>query len=214
MSLVGKEKQLSFKITKAQVTSLIKKSPDEWYPLLSELLPKYEINTAVRVAGFIAQCSHESVEFTVLKENLNYSADGLNKVFAKYFVKAGRDAVPYARQPEKIANIVYADRLGNGDTASGDGWRFRGRGVIQLTGKDNYTAFGKTKQLTALETIDYLETKRGALDSACWFWKTNGLNVPADAQDILVMTKKINGGTNGLEDRKKLYAEALRVLKT
>lgn len=204
---------MSFKITKTQVASLIKKSPDEWYPLLAEMLPKYEINTTIRIAGFIAQCSHESAEFTVLRENLNYSADGLNKVFAKYFIKAGRDATPYARQPEKIANIVYADRLGNGNTASGDGWRFRGRGVIQLTGFDNYVAFGKTKQLTAQETIDYLETKRGALESACWFWKTNGLNAIADTQDILVMTKKINGGTNGLEDRKKLYSEALRVLK-
>lgn len=194
------------------MTSLIKKSPDEWYPLLAEMLPKYEINTAVRVAGFIAQCSHESVEFTVLRENLNYSADGLNKIFPKYFIKAGRDATAYARNPEKIANVVYADRLGNGNTASGDGWRFRGRGVIQLTGFDNYVAFGKTKQLTALETIDYLETKRGALESACWFWKTNNLNALGDTQDIVAMTKKINGGTNGLEDRKKLYTQALKVL--
>jgi putative chitinase len=203
---------MSFIITKSHVTQFIKKNPDIWYPLLAELLPKYEINTALRVAGFLAQCSHESLNFTVLKENLNYSAEGLNATFSKYFIRAGRDAGTYARNPEKIANIVYAGRLGNGDTASGDGWRFRGRGVIQLTGRDNYTAFGKTKQLTALETVDYLETSRGALESACWFWKINKLNALADAQDILAMSTKINGGTNGLEDRKVQYKQALRIL--
>jgi putative chitinase len=203
---------MSFIITKSHVTQFIKKNPDIWYPLLAELLPKYEINTALRVAGFLAQCSHESLNFTVLKENLNYSAEGLNATFSKYFIRAGRDASTYARNPEKIANIVYAGRLGNGDTASGDGWRFRGRGVIQLTGRDNYTAFGKTKQLTALETVDYLETSRGALESACWFWKINKLNALADAQDILAMSTKINGGTNGLEDRKVQYKQALRIL--
>lgn len=203
---------MSFTLTKAQVTQFIKKNPDTWYPLLTELLPKYEINSVVRVAGFLAQCSHESGNFTVIKENLNYSAEGLNATFAKYFVKAGRDPGTYARNPEKIANVVYADRLGNGNTASGDGWRYRGRGLIQLTGYNNYVAFGKTKQLTALETIDYLETSRGALESACWFWKTNDLNKSADAQDIVAMTKKINGGTHGLEDRKVQYSQALRIL--
>jgi putative chitinase len=203
---------MSFTLTKSHVTQFIKKNPDIWYPLLAELLPKYEINTAIRVAGFLAQCSHESLNFTVLKENLNYSAEGLNATFSKYFIRAGRDAGTYARNPEKIANVVYAGRLGNGDTASGDGWRFRGRGVIQLTGRDNYTAFGKTKQLTALETVEYLETSRGALESACWFWKTNKLNALADAQDIVAMSTKINGGTNGLEDRKVQYKQALRIL--
>jgi putative chitinase len=203
---------LSFTIKKTHVGQLIKGNTDEWYAILAEMLPKYEINTVNRVAGFIAQCSHESVGFTVLHENLNYSADGLNKIFPKYFVKAGRDATAYARQPEKIANIVYASRMGNGDTASGDGWRYRGRGVIQLTGKDNYTNFGKSIHLTAAETSDYLETKRGALESACWYWKTNGLNATADAQDIVAMTKKINGGTIGLEDRKAHFKHALQVL--
>lgn len=213
MSLVGREKPMSFTLTKTQVAQLIKKDADEWHRLLVELLPKYEINTAIRIAAFIAQCSHESANFSVLRENLNYSAEGLNATFSKYFIRAGRDAGTYARNPEKIANVVYADRLGNGNTASGDGWRFRGRGVIQLTGRDNYTAFGKTKQLTAIETVDYLETKRGALESACWFWKTNNLNAIADSQDIVAMTKKINGGTNGLEDRKAHYKQALQILK-
>jgi putative chitinase len=205
---------LSFTLKKTHVGQLIKKNSDEWYTILAEMLPKYEINTINRVAGFIAQCSHESVGFTVLQENLNYSAEGLNKIFHEYFIKAGRDAKAYARQPEKIANIVYASRMGNGDTASGDGWRYRGRGVIQLTGKNNYTNFGKYIKLTAAETSDYLETKRGAIESACWYWKTNGLNATADAQDIVAMTKKINGGTIGLEDRKAHFKHALDVLKT
>lgn len=203
---------MSFKLTKLQVSQLIKKNPDTWYILLAELLPKYEINTALRVAGFIAQCSHESAGFTVLQENLNYSAEGLNKIFPKYFIKAGRDASTYARNSEKIANVVYADRLGNGNTESGDGWRYRGRGVIQLTGKSNYAAFGKAVQLTLPETIDYLQSNRGALESACWFWKTNNLNATADTKDILAMTKRINGGTHGLEERKALYNQALRIL--
>lgn len=204
---------MSFTISKTQTAQLIKNSADIWHPLLVELLPKFGINTELRVAGFIAQCSHESMNFSVLRENLNYSADGLNKVFAKYFIRAGRNAAEYARQPEKIANIVYANRLGNGDVSSGDGWRFRGRGVIQLTGKDNYTAFGKTIQLTAAETAIYLETRRGALESACWFWKTNNLNATADTQDIIAMTKRINGGTNGLAERRELFNKALAVLR-
>lgn len=205
---------MSFVINKYKTEQLIKNNPDDWYPLLAELLPKYEINTVNRVAGFIAQCSHESSNFTVLKENLNYSAEGLNKIFPKYFINAGRDANAYARQPEKIANIVYANRMGNGNEASGDGWRFRGRGVIQLTGKDLYTAYGKTIHLTASEVADYLETKKGALESACWFWQTHNLNALADAQDIVGMTKRINGGTNGLAERTTNFNNALRVLNS
>lgn len=204
---------MSFVITKTQTAQLIKTNTDIWHPLLVELLPKFGINTQLRVAGFIAQCAHESANFTVLRENLNYSTEGLNKVFPKYFIRSGRNAAEYARQPEKIANIVYANRLGNGDIASGDGWRFRGRGVIQLTGKDNYSAFGKTIQLTAVETAAYLETRRGALQSACWFWNTNNLNPTADAQDIVAMTKRINGGVNGLAERRELFNKALSVLR-
>lgn len=203
---------MSFNITKQQVSQLIPTNSDQWYALLSEILPRYDINTALRAAGFISQASHESAAFTRLSENLNYSAEGLNKTFPKYFVSAGRDASTYARNPEKIANIVYANRMGNGDTASGDGWKFRGRGVFQLTGHDNYVAFGSTVHLTAAETVDYLQTNRGALESACWFWKTNNINSSADAQDIVAMTKHINGGTIGLEERKSLYKTALRIL--
>ena len=211
---------MTFVIKKDQVAKLIKKNPEIWHPLLAELLPKYGIDTPTKVAAFIAQCSHESANFTVLKENLNYSAEGLNKVFGKYFIKAGRSPDTYARNPEKIANVVYANRMGNGDTASGDGWRYRGRGVIQLTGKDNYDAFGKAIKLTLADTVTYLESNKGALESACWFWKTNNLNKWVDANDFDGLSDTINlgrktakvGDANGFADRKEMYSLALRVL--
>ena len=164
---------------------------------------KYSINTPLRLAHFLAQTAHESGGFRAIVENLNYSADSLNKVFPKYFANAGRDANEYARQPEKIANVVYASRMGNGDTASGDGFRYRGRGLIQLTGKNNYTAMAKDMGITVEECAAYLETPEGACESAAWFWNKNGLNSLADKDDVVAVTKKINGGTIGLDDRKK-----------
>lgn len=203
-----------FEFTKDKLSHILKKNKeiDEWFGAMEEMLPKYDINTIDRVAGFLAQCAHESLDFTILKENLNYSADALNRVFPKYFERAGRDAQEYHRQPEKIANVIYASRMDNGDTASGDGYRFRGRGVIQLTGRHNYTKFGQSIGKSAEEVIPYVETKQGALESACWFWSSNGINRYADAQDIVGMTKRINGGTIGLEDRKHHYSHALEVL--
>jgi putative chitinase len=203
-----------FEFTKEKLSHILKKNKeiDEWFDAMEEMLPKYDINTIDRVAGFLAQCAHESLDFTILKENLNYSADALNRVFPKYFERAGRDAQEYHRQPEKIANVIYASRMDNGDTASGDGYRFRGRGVIQLTGRHNYTKFGESIGKSAEEVIPYVETKQGALESACWFWSSNGINRYADAQDIVGMTKRINGGTIGLEDRKHHYSHALEVL--
>lgn len=185
---------------------------EEWHEYIVDMLPEYDIDTEDRVAGFIAQCAHESNNFRIIQENLNYSAKGLDAVFPKYFKRAGRNAQEYHRQPEKIANVVYANRMNNGDTASGDGWKFRGRGIIQLTGRYNYTQFAKSINTGLRATVSYLETKKGALESACWFWKTNNLNKYADKQDIVMMTKRINGGTIGLEDRKKHYAHALEVL--
>ena len=179
---------------------------------MEEILPFYEINTVDRVAGFIAQCAHESNNFRVLQENLNYSSKSLDAIFGKYFVRAGRNAKEYHRQPEKIANVIYASRMDNGNTASGDGWRFRGRGVIQLTGRHNYTKFGSSLSITAEQAIKYVKTKKGALESACWFWDTNKINRYADKQDIVGMTKRINGGTIGLADRKKHFKHALEVL--
>ena len=167
------------------------------------IFAKYEINTLNRVAGFLAQCAHESGTFSITKENLNYSAAGLLKIFKKYFTEA--TAAQYARKPEMIANKVYANRMGNGDEKSGDGFRYRGRGFIQLTGKENYSSFAKSINKTLDETIAYLETFEGAIESACWYWKSRNLNATCDKNDIISMTEKINGGTIGLEDRKAKY---------
>lgn len=206
---------MTLPITKEQFSSILSGNPDagSWYEPLQKILPKYDIDTTLRMAAFVAQCAHESGQFKVVRENLNYSAEGLNKVFPKYFKNAGRDANAFARQPEKIANVVYANRMGNGDIASGDGWKHRGRGLIQLTGKDNYTLFAKDVGMSVNDAIAYLETKEGAIESACWFWKKNGLNSLADAQDMKTLTKRINGGFNGLEDRMKYYEKALSVMR-
>jgi len=203
------------KLTKEQVEHLLHGNAEweQWVKPLQDLLPKYEIDTPERIAGFIAQCGHESLNFKITEENLNYSAKGLNAIFPKYFVKAGRNADDYHRQPKKIANVVYASRMGNGDTDSGEGYKFRGRGVIQLTGKNNYTAFGEAIDESNLDkVIKYLETKSGALESACWYWNSRNINKAADEGDIVKMTKLVNGGTIGLEDRKHHYAKAMEIL--
>ncbi len=201
-------------LTKEKIVHLLHGNPeaDAWADAAMEILPKYEITTANRIAGFFAQVGHESAGLKLLEENLNYRAETLDKIFPKYFKNAGRNAAEYAKQPEKIANIVYASRMGNGDTASGDGYKFRGRGAIQLTGRENYTNFGKTIGLTAEQVIDYVQTKKGALESACWYWNSRKINAACDANDIVKMTKLVNGGTIGLEDRKKHYNEALAIL--
>jgi putative chitinase len=202
-----------FILTQDQLEELIPKNPyvEYWYEALSQCLPDYDINTPRRVAAFIAQCSHESGGFKFLSENLNYRAESLMRVWPKYF-KDLATAQRYAHNPERIANRAYANRMGNGDEASGDGWRFCGRGLIQLTGKDNYQAFADSIE-TELEDIPhYLATFEGAVQSACWFWETNNLNKWADAGDITTLTKKINGGTLGLDERMKHYAHALHVL--
>jgi putative chitinase len=165
----------------------------------------------------MAQCGHESADFTALEENLNYSEKALNSVFGRYFGPGKRNAAEYARQPEKIANYVYMDEFRSakgamGNTQPGDGWRFRGRGIKQLTGRNNYTAFGKSVGMTAEEAAEYVATKKGALESACWFWAKNNIDRFADADDIVGMTKRINGGTIGLEDRKMRYERAKNVL--
>jgi putative chitinase len=203
-------------LTKEQLKQLLPKNPyiDQWHHALSQLLPDYEINTPQRIAAFIAQCAHESGEFTALKENLNYRAVTLRKIFPKYF-PTDEIANQYANLPNKqeaIANKVYANRMGNGDEASGDGFRYCGRGLIQLTGKDNYSWFAASIGIKPDEASEYLQTFEGAAQSACWFWESNNLNAFADAGDILTMTKRINGGTIGLDDRIKHYQHALHVL--
>jgi len=196
------------------------KYPQQWYDTLfgkqtelggKALLEEYQINTPKRIAAFMAQCGHESGGFVFLSENLNYSAQGLMRTFAKYFPDQST-AMAYARNPEKIANRVYANRMGNGSEASGDGFRYRGRGLIQVTGKDNYFWFASSLEITPEEAAEYMQTFEGAAQSACWYWETASLNKLADAGDILTMTKRINGGTIGLEDRKKHYEHALHVL--
>ena len=208
-------------LTLSQLRQLLPKNKyvEHWYHALSVLLPDYDINTPRRVAAFIAQCSHESGGFSVLKENLNYKPQALRRLFPKYFpddVIAGQ----YCAKPNKqeaIANRIYANRMGNGDESSGDGHRFCGRGLIQLTGRANYQNFADSievdgRSLKIEEVPEYLETFEGAAQSACWFWETNNLNRWADDGDILTLTKRINGGTIGLEDRKKHYEHALHVL--
>jgi putative chitinase len=196
-----------------QLRQIIPKNPyvAYWHDALVQLLPDYEIDTPQRQAAFLAQCAHESGQFTAIKENLNYRAVTLRKIFPKYF-PTDELAQQYAGKPEAIANRVYANRMGNGDEASGDGYRYCGRGLIQLTGHDNYYWFGQSLEITTLEVSEYMETFEGAAQSACWFWETNKLNTWADSGDILTLTKKINGGTIGLEDRKKHYEHALHIL--
>jgi putative chitinase len=203
-------------LTKQQLKELLPKNPyiDHWHHALAILLPDYEINTPKRIAAFVAQCAHESGGFMVLKENLNYKAASLRKLFGKYF-PTDELAQQYASKPNKqeaIANRIYASRMGNGDEASGDGYKYCGRGLIQLTGKSNYQAFADSLEISPEEASEYLATFEGAAQSACWFWETNNLNQYADKGDILTMTKRINGGTIGLEDRIKHYEHALHVL--
>jgi len=199
-------------LTKDQLKQMVKNPYiDHWYDALEQLLDDYEINTPQRVAAFIAQCAHESGNFVFIKENLNYKAASLRKVFPKYFPDDAI-AAAYANKPEMIANRVYANRMGNGDEASGDGYRYCGRGLIQLTGKDNYTFFAGSLDISVEEAAEYLATFEGACQSACWFWESNNLNQWADKGDILTLTKRINGGTIGLEDRIKHYNHALHVL--
>lgn len=184
------------------------KHPEEVVKAFVALASKYELNTLNRVSGFLAQCAHESNSFTVMKENLNYSAQGLRKVFSKYFPTEAL-ANAYAKKPEKIASKVYANRYGNGAESTGDGYKYSGKGYIQLTFKSNYEAFGKAVDKSLEETIPYLQTVEGAMESAMWYWKSHKVNFYCDKNDIVGMTKVINGGTIGLDDRTKRY-EALK----
>jgi putative chitinase len=200
-------------LTREQLSYLLPNNPyiDQWHHALSQLLPDYEIDTSKRIASFIAQCSHESGGFTALKENLNYRAVTLRKVFPKYFPNDDLSNA-YAGKQEMIANKVYANRMGNGDEASGDGFRYCGRGLIQLTGKSNYQAFADSLEMNVEDVPEYLQSFEGAAQSACWFWESNNLNRFADTGDIKGMTKVINGGYIGLDDRIKHYDHALSVL--
>jgi putative chitinase len=182
--------------------------PDGVIAQIPDVQAKFEINTPLRLAHFLAQCGHESGGFKAVSENLNYGAKGLTTIFKKYFTP--ESAKDFERKPEKIANVVYANRMGNGPQASGEGWKFRGRGYIQLTGKDNYTAFDKSVEDDIVATPDLVATKYPLL-SAAWFFHKNGLHKIADegATDAVVtkVTKRVNGGTIGLPDRIKHFNE-------
>jgi len=202
-----------FIITQEQLAQIIPNNQyvEQWAEVMEQLFPDYEINTPQRIAAFVAQCAHESNGFTALKENLNYKAESLCKVFPRYFPNIDV-ATQYAHNQEAIANRAYANRMGNGPEESGDGYKYCGRGLIQLTGKDNYQSFADSVEMSVDDVPEYLGTFEGALQSALWFWEKNTLNALADAGDILTLTKRINGGTLGLEDRIKHYEHALHVL--
>jgi putative chitinase len=202
-----------FILTQTQLAQLIPNNDyvKHWHDAMEKCLPDYDIDTPRRVAAFVAQCAHESGGFRFLKENLNYRAESLMRVWPRYF-KNLDIAGQYAHNQEAIANRAYANRMGNGPESSGDGYRFCGRGLIQLTGRSNYQAFADSIETNINDIPAYLATFEGAVQSACWFWETNNLNKWADAGDIVTMTKKINGGTLGLEERQKHYKHALQVL--
>jgi putative chitinase len=208
--------QFSFDFTLNHLKQIVSNNPHigDWYNALVAILPEYDIETEHRVAAFIAQCAHESGNFRFITENLNYKWQSLRKVFPKYFPD---DAIAqqYANMPnrqEAIANRVYANRMGNGSEASGDGFKYRGRGLIQLTGKTNYENYAMSLEIDVDEAVEHLKTFEGCVQSAAWFWDENKLNTFADRKDIVTLSKRINGGTIGLEDRIKHYNHALHVL--
>jgi len=188
--------------------------PDAVITQIPSVMTTFKIDTALRLSHFLAQCGHESAGFKAVQENLNYGAKGLLGIFKKYFPTEAK-ALQYERKPEKIANLVYGGRMGNGDEASGDGYKFRGRGYIQLTGKNNYAAFGKAINEDITANPDLVATKYPLL-SAAWFWSSNGLNTLADkgADDasVTAITKRVNGGTIGLADRIKHFNEYYKLL--
>ena len=207
------------KLTPNQLAAMIptNKEVEDWCEELNKALPKYDIDTPKRIAGFISQCAHESRDFTATEENLNYSQSALTRVFPRYFGPGKRNAAEYARNPEKIANYVYMDEFRSkrgalGNTQAGDGWRFRGGGLKQLTGRNNYEGFAKDYGMTAEEAADWVRTKEGALASALWFWSKNNLNTVADTGDVVALTKRINGGDIGLSDRQHRYNGAMQAL--
>lgn len=189
------------------------KNADKWMESCLKLLPVYKITSKQRVAMFLAQTGHESANWNLLEENLNYSAAALLRVFPKYY-KTQAAANLDARKPQQIANRVYANRMGNGDAASGDGYRYRGRGILQVTGKSNYAAcsralYGDERLVSKPEL---LTTQDGAIGSACWYWNSRKLNEVCDKGDVLAATRIINGGTNGLEDRKTRYDRIIKII--
>ena len=201
-------------ITEQQLRQILPmcKAPAQWTGLLNDHLPRFALTDRVQIARFLAQCGHESGDFNTLKENLNYTAPRLLVVFPKYFRRMTPDELQtYNRNPERIANLVYANRMGNGDVASGDGFKFAGKGVIQLTGKTNYAACSQYlfKDTSLVTDPQNLLDPQIALLSAIWFWKSNALDTIADYTEV---TRRINGGTHGIDDRVARLNRALAVI--
>ena len=203
----------TFTFTEDKLAKILKGNPriPDWFAALSKMLPKYEINTIPRVAAFLSQTAHESMNFTALHENLNYKAASLKRVFPKYFPSMAL-AESYAHNPEKIANKVYGNRMGNGAESTGDGFRYRGRGLIQLTGKNNYSALAESIGVPLVKLPEYLETCEGAVQSACWFWTQRHINAAADQPDQIAVTKLVNGGLIGFPERVELYKKIISIL--
>ncbi len=206
-------------LTEAQLAIMIptNKEVGEWCAALNEMLPKYGITTDKRIAAFVSQCAHESMDFRVLEEALSYKTETLLKVFPRYFGPGKENPDEYARNPQKLANYVYMDKNRSkggalGNVKENDGWAMRGKGLKQVTGRANHEAFGKTVGMTAEEAAEYLMTKKGALESALWFWGSRNLNEVADTGDVVRLTKIINGGDIGLADRQARYAKAMAAL--
>jgi putative chitinase len=199
-------------ITEAHILSISpkNKTPQDWADKFNSILPQYQIDTKLRICAFLSQTAHESAGFTVLSENLNYSKEGLLKVFPKYFNASNVDK--YARKPEAIANKVYGGRMGNGTEETGDGFRFKGRGIIQLTGHDNYSkySFDTYQSDVIILNPELVASPDDAIKSACWYWTKNKLNEIADTGDVVLLTKRINGGAHGLEDRNLKYETLMR----
>ena len=191
-----------------KLEALSTKIPANVLEQIPQIMEKFSLNSPIRLAHFLSQCAHESGNFKAVTENLNYGAAGLRSIFGKYF-KDDASAKAYERKPEKIANRVYSSRMGNGDEASGDGWKFRGRGYIQLTGKDNYSQFDKVVEDDILANPDLVATKYPLMSAAFFFEKNNLWKIcdgGADKEDVIALTKRINGGTHGLEDRLAKFA--------
>ena len=193
------------------------KEVEEWCAALNEMLPKYGITTDKRIAAFVSQSAHESMDFRVLEEALSYKTETLLKVFPRYFGPGKENPDEYARNPQKLANYVYMDKNRSkagalGNVKENDGFAMRGKGLKQVTGRANHEAFGKTVGMTAEEAAEYLLTKKGALESALWFWGSRNLNDVADTGDVTRLTKIINGGNIGLSDRQSRYDKAMAVL--
>lgn len=188
--------------------------PDVWLDKMNDILERYKINNEKRIASFMANCAHESGNFNILEENLNYSAQGLMRSWPARFPTM-EIATKYARNPKKIANRAYADRMGNGPESTGEGWKYRGRGLIQLTGKINYRtcSYDLFQDETLVDSPDLLLEPEYALHSACWFWDKNNINLPADREDHKKVCRIINGGLNGLEDRISRYEMMLPILE-